>query len=183
MNKGFTLVEIIVGLAIIAILTVISVSLLNTTEETKMVACVADLAAMETLVEQAYEQTRPWTPSWEEVQQIAGTHWNEHYHYIPNNNDLNRGHGNDLDLCDEENPGKSLTQRECLDIQWVIVCDHNHGDLAKYNFAISKDRVYSVATNATKSWKRPYVPAEPAFLQDLIWWEGPDPNLQRWIGR
>lgn len=181
--KGFSLVELVVVLALLGLVAGIVVSVVNTTNETKMVACCADLAAMNAIATQAWEQTRPLTPTWEEVEYVADGHWKEHYHYLPNNTDHNKGHGNDLDLCDEENPGKSLAQRNCLDIQWVIVCDHDHGDLAKYNFAIANDYVYSVATNTPKKWKRPYVPAEPAFLHDLTWWEHPDPNLPKWIGR
>jgi len=182
-NKGFTLIEIMGALCVLGLLIGASVSYLNTVKESRMIACTADLHAMETIVEQVYEQTRPWTPTWEQVQEMAGNRWKPEYVYLPNNTDRNKGHGNDLDLCDEENPGNSLADRNCLDIQWVIVCTHNHGKLGKYNFAVSLDTVYSVASNATKNWKRPYVPAEPAFLHDLNWWEHPDPNLLKWVLR
>ena len=182
-QKGFSMMELVVSVATIGILVLATSSYLNTVKESRMIACTADLHTMETMVEQVYEQSRPWIPTWEAVQGLAGARWKDHYHYLPNNTDLNKGHGNDLDLCDEENPGKSLQNRNCLDIQWVIVCDHDHGELGKYNFALALDTVYSVASNATKNWKKPYVPAEPAFLHELTWWEQPDPQLQKWIGR
>jgi prepilin-type N-terminal cleavage/methylation domain-containing protein len=183
MRKGFSVVELLVVVAILGIIAVIANKVINTTNETRVVACVDELWSMETIVEQVFEQTRPWTPTWEQVQEMAGNRWDPHFHYLPNNSDRNKGHGNDLDLCDEENPGASLSTRDCLNIPWVIVCDHDHKDLVAYNFAVGMDRVYSVATNTPKKMKRPYVPAEPAFLHDLIFWEAADPNLRRWIGR
>jgi len=115
-QKGFSMMELVVSVATIGILVLATSSYLNTVKESRMIACTADLHTMETMVEQVYEQSRPWIPTWEEVQGLAGARWKDHYHYLPNNTDLNKGHGNDLDLCDEENPGKSLQNRNCLDI-------------------------------------------------------------------
>ena len=39
-----------------------------------------------------------------------------------------------LDGIDEENPGDSSKNRERKDIQFVIVCQHDHKDLAEYVF-------------------------------------------------
>ncbi len=44
--------------------------------------------------------------------------------------DANKGHGNDLDGFDEDNPGNSVRPQD--DIEFVIVCQHNHADLADY---------------------------------------------------
>ena len=103
-NNGFTLIEVLIVVVIVGILSMIAIRLLNPTPEARMIACCEDLKACETLVEQAAEQTFPRTPTWQEVQGIAGNRWKDHYHYVPNNSDGNAGHGNDLDLCDEENP-------------------------------------------------------------------------------
>ena len=45
------------------------------------------------------------------------------YHYFPNNVDFNRGHGNDLDICDEENPGNSGSNRDCNTDASVCACE------------------------------------------------------------
>jgi len=170
--RGFTLIEVVIVVVVIGILAVGVSTALNTVQESRMVACTADLHAMEDMTQQYYMQTRPWTPDRQGLYQWMGNLRKDHYHYVPNNNDRNKGHGNDLDLCDEENPGKSLDNRDCLDIQWVWVCDHNHRELAKYNFSLSRGYVYSVS----KTGEKP-------FLHDLRWWDKKDPNLRRWIGR
>jgi hypothetical protein len=56
------------------------------------------------------------------------------YFYIVDNQDHNKGHGNDLDGCDEDNPGNS-PRCPGMDIKFVVFCAHDHGDLAKYCYA------------------------------------------------
>jgi len=101
---------------------------------------------------------------------LAGNRRKPHYHYVPNNSDPNAGHGNDLDLCDEENPDASTENRDCLNIKYIWVCDHNHGEHAKYCFVDDDLNVYVVGEVG-------------AFNRDLIHWYGKDPHLQKWINR
>jgi hypothetical protein len=52
------------------------------------------------------------------------------YWYALDNDDPNKGHGNDLDGYDEQNPGKA--PRTDRNIYFVLVCEHDHGSLADY---------------------------------------------------
>ncbi len=190
--RGFTLVEILIGVALIALIAGIAVKALNPTPEARVIACLADLEAHHTLVEQAAEQTYPREPTWEEVKQIAGNRWKDHYHYVPNNSDPNSGHGNDIDICDEENPGASGENRSCLNLRYFIICDHDHyaADV-KFNAFV-------------ESWYTPdplIFPLDPIeggkwtlgqskimqrgngheFLNDCSYWVPKAPNWQRWI--
>jgi prepilin-type N-terminal cleavage/methylation domain-containing protein len=194
-KNGFTLVEIVVALAIIGIISLIAFSMLNTSDETRLIKCNADIQAYVTMTEQLREQTHGRAPTQEEMydwMEREGKHRDPHFHYLPNNVDANKGHGNDLDLCDEENPGSSLENRGCIEVKYVWICDHNHVELAKYVFA---DHTYgpvvvplSPILKSTK--KHPVRGAEliqtgngDNFLRDLDYWTIEDPNLQKWIGR
>lgn len=207
-KNGFTLVEILVGLMIIAIIAAIGYSTLNTTAETKLIRTHANLAAYVTMTEQVRMQNNGRAPSREEMyawMEREGKRRDPHYHYILNNSDHNKGHGNDLDLCDEENPGKSLDDRECLDVKYVWVTDFNHGSLGKYSFGSNTWNAVVVPVNriaeavvpmnriaeAPKGKKSTISGAEAQtqfgngdeFLRDLQYWRLKDPNLQKWIGR
>jgi len=98
------------------------------------------------------------------------------YWYVPNNKDFNKGHGNDLDGCDEENPGESIKGRECLPMRFLIVCTHEtHGDQsdAKYLFI-------------TDMYPPQIVPLEEhrhTYLLDAKWWPKKDPGFDKWIDR
>jgi len=180
-----------VVVVIVGILSMIAIRLLNPTPEARMIACCEDLRSCETLVEQAAEQTYPRTPTWQEVQGIAGNRWKDHYHYVANNSDANAGHGNDLDLCDEENPGASGEDRDCLDIRFVIVCDHDHGDLADYNAVLSDigPVVFPVVAIDSKKPKKGEIKDMfqrgngDEFLRDLTYWRLANPNLTKWVDR
>jgi prepilin-type N-terminal cleavage/methylation domain-containing protein len=175
-HRGFTVAEVLIVVAVVGLLTMAATQLLNPHKESRVIACAADAQAMRTIVEETYLQTFPEVPSWEQVQSIAETRWNPHYHYIPNNHDANKGHGNDLDICDEENPGKSSEQRDCLDIKYIIVCDHNHGEMARY-IAVLGDHGVRAFPHERDGGR------DQRFLRDLMWWQGKDPNLRKWIGR
>ena len=168
--RGFTLIECVVAIFIIGLLAAAGSTLLNTSDEARLVACAEDLRTMDTIVQQTMEQTFPYVPQWGEIDR---SHWKDEYHYILNNSDANKGHGNDLDICDEENPGKSTESRDCLNIKYIIVCDHDHKDLAKYNALL--DGYGPVVFGGDPSHE---------FTRDLTyWWGKKDPNLKKWIGR
>jgi hypothetical protein len=53
--------------------------------------------------------------------------------------DPNKGHGNDLDGIDEENPGNSGDKRKKKDIKFVVLCQHNHKHLADYVYLVDNE--------------------------------------------
>jgi len=127
-----TLAEMAIVLMLISILSVIAIGMFDgRIERAKLHACFTNIRSVQsTLWSMSDGLTWPeradfWDYAW------AGKKPGPYY-YFPNNSDRNRGHGNDMDFCDEENPGKSAANRECQDITFVVLCQHNHKTLAKY---------------------------------------------------
>ena len=56
------------------------------------------------------------------------------YYYIVDSQDANKGHGNDLDGCDEDNPWNS-PRCPGMDVKFVVFCKHDHGEHAQYCYA------------------------------------------------
>lgn len=171
--KGFTLVELIVTVAVLGVLALAVGASLMPNQEARLIACLDGMDAMHTLVVQTEEQSWPFTPTFEQICQLAGTRWDDHYHYVPNAEDTNNGHGNDLDICDAGNPGASSENRNCLEIKWLIVCDHNHGSLARYVGLLDGYPIYAFGD----------APEDAVLMNDVLRWPYNDPNLRRWIGR
>lgn len=183
-NKGFTLIEVLVALTVIGILVVGGSKVINTVHETKLVRCNADIMAMRTIVEQAREQTPGRrTPTREEVMAIADGRWNDDYWYTWDSPDANKGHGNDLDFCDEDNPSGNLSHvgGECYDIKWIIICNHDHSRV---------EAGYVAVAEASNLPLGPIVfggNPEHEFVKDLTYWSeissGKAPNFMKWWGR
>ncbi len=57
-------------------------------------------------------------------------HGPQGFWYAIDNDDPNKGHGNDLDGFDEQNPGNA--PRKDRNIYFVVACEHDHGRLADY---------------------------------------------------
>ena len=177
MNKnGFTLVEILIGVAIIGILSVICVGKINGSQDAATtVRCLADLDAFATEV----DALSPSGSAPTQAQVREHIDWDgkyKKYWYIPNNADFNKGHGNDLDGCDEENPGSSLPGRECIPMRFVIVCGHEtHGNNsdAKYCFNIAGGMPPQIVA---------YGEYRHTYLQDAKWWPREDPGFGDWVG-
>jgi len=182
MNKGFTLIEIMVVAVILGLMTGLALSALNTQAEARLVACCAGAEAMATIVEQTWEQTHR-TPTRAEVMAAADGRWDDDYWYIADEADANSGHGNDLDFCDEDNPSGKFNHvgGVCYDIRYAIICKHNHS---------AAEAGYVAVLGS------PTLPAAPIvfggnpeheFVKDLTYWQeissGKQPNLQKWIGR
>jgi type II secretory pathway pseudopilin PulG len=97
------------------------------------------------------------------------------YWYVPNNSDFNSGHGNDLDGCDEENPGQSTPNRDCIPMRFLIVCKHEgHGD--------QSDAKYLFITDMYPPQIVPYEEFRRTYLLDAKWWPKEDPGFDAWIG-
>ncbi len=131
-ERGFTVAELAVAMMLISILSVLVLGIMNNrVEKAKLAACMIDLRSVQSTV---------WSLSdgvtWPMPKDLWQYMWAGKrpgpYFYLVNNSDANSGHGNDMDICDEENPGKSESNRECQDIEFVIVCQHDHRTLAKY---------------------------------------------------
>jgi type II secretory pathway pseudopilin PulG len=131
-ERGMTLIEAVLVLWILSALSVISMGIVNgRIEKAKLARCFTDLRSIQSTV---------WTHSDGVSFPSEGYLWDfawsgkkpGPYRYLLDNDDWNKGHGNDIDGCDEDNPGKSSKNRDCVDIEFVILCQHDHGNLAKY---------------------------------------------------
>jgi prepilin-type N-terminal cleavage/methylation domain-containing protein len=176
--RGYSLLEILVAVALLGLVAAIAGAFLNTKPEAELVACAAEADVMRSFVELAQMETRR-TPTFDEVMMKADGRWNDHYHYVWDEPDPNSGHGNDLDFCDEDNPSGNLSHvgGECYDVKWVIVCDHNHS---------AADAGYVAVIGSSNFPSTPHVfGGDPnhKFVKDLKFWNGKDPNFQKWIGR
>ena len=157
------------GLVVIGCLSVIMVPrLVNPQSEAWVVRCAADMLAIETDIENWSMQTRLNLPvAMYRANPDQFRHAKGIYYLV--DGDPNSGHGNDIDLCDEENPGASGEKRDCLDIQWVLLCDHNHGGTDSFLFMTDG----GVPTLYKEGWK-------PHFI-DGIPTTNVDPDYRRYI--
>lgn len=176
-ERGFTLVEIIIGVAVVGVLAaLVTLFVIGLRDAATTESCLANLQAFASEVDLL--KPTGTAPTQEEVR--ANIDWDgiyKDYWYIPNNSDFNKGHGNDLDGCDEENPGKSLPGRECIHMRFLIVCRHDtHGNNsdAKYCFTIGGGIPPQIV---------PYDEFRHTYLQDAKWWPGKDPGFDKWIGQ
>ncbi len=175
MNKGFSLVEVVITIAVIAMISVIFISkIIGVQDAATTVKCLADMEAFAAEIESLkLEGPAP-------LQKEVANHINfsgkyKNYYYIPNNKDSNSGHGNDLDGCDEDNPGASLPGRTCLPMRFIIICTHTtHGNNsdAKYCFKVDGRPPQIVA----------YEEFRHTYLQNAAWWPYEDPGYDNWIG-
>jgi hypothetical protein len=117
---------------ILGLITVAAVSLLNgRIEKAVMARCNSELRSIQSTV---------WTLSdgvtWPQRAHFWDDAWAGKkpgpYYYFANESDADRGHGNEMDFCDEENPGQSSRNRDCTEVTFVVVCQHNHHNLANY---------------------------------------------------
>ncbi len=125
-----TLIELVVTLWIISILSVIFLGIANgRIEKARLVKCMTDMRSIQSVI---------WANSdgmeFPNMYDFWGKIWKGArpgpYFYMTDAEDPNCGHGNDLDGFDEQNPGKS--KRTAKDLKFVIVCQHDHGNLCKY---------------------------------------------------
>lgn len=170
-DKGYSLVEILVSILVISVITVIGLSTYrNYAAETKLAMCLENLRAHDTMTMQLWEQNRRILDR-DVLYQMLGDKRDPHLHYTPNIEDWNHGHGNDMDGCDEDNPGRSTRNRECIEFDYIWTCDHDHGELARYCFIMDGHPPAAV----------PIIDNQPPVLgRDIIWWEIKDPFVDKW---
>ena len=131
-QAGFTMSELIVVVYLIGLLSTMALNnALDAIEKARLARC---------LVEVHNIQTAIWKSSDIGVELVKpAAFWASHFHgFKPGpyfylvDGDPNAGHGNDLDDIDEQNPGESDENRTKKDIQFVVVCQHDHKHLADY---------------------------------------------------
>jgi Tfp pilus assembly protein PilE len=132
-ERGYTVLEMIVAVWFVGILTVVALGTLNgRIEKARLARCMTDLRSFQSTVWiHSDGMTFPpynqfWDIAW------AGKRPGPYY-YFPTDFDKNAGHGNDtVAICDDDNPGASEKNRDCRDIDFVLLCHHDHGVLANY---------------------------------------------------
>jgi len=175
--RGFSVLETVIVVMFIGLIASIFIpKYMGVSQAATTVKCAANLLSFASEIELIYLDSP--VPSQNDLgkKDIGWPNgkWKD-YWYVPNNSDFNKGHGNDLDGCDEENPGQSSKNRDCIPMRFLIVCKHqSHGDQsdAKYLFI-------------TDMYPPQIVPLEEhrhTYLLDAKWWPKADPGFDKWIG-
>ncbi len=132
LQRGYTVIELVIVLWFISVLSILALGLANgRIEKARLAKCMVDLRSIQSTAWAHSDGTRflgPnefWDVAW------AGKKPGPYY-YLPDNEDPNAGHGNDIDTYDEQNPGKA--QRTDKDLKFIALCQHDHRNLAKYVF-------------------------------------------------
>jgi len=131
-ERGFTLTEVTLAAFLIGLLVAIAVpSWRNGIERARLARCMAELRGIQAAIwADSNDGKRFMQPA-----EFWASHFNGRkpgpYYYLLDG-DPNKGHGNDLDGIDEENPGKSAENRDKNDIRFVVLCQHDHKFLANY---------------------------------------------------
>jgi prepilin-type N-terminal cleavage/methylation domain-containing protein len=180
-NKGFTVTELIIVVALVCIVAAILIPQFSGLRgAATTVKCAANIENFASEVNLMCLDSGVG-PTQDQVRDRIG--WNDgdknrynDYWYLPNNSDFNKGHGNDLDGCDEENPGASSENRECIPMKFVIVCNHD-------GHSNESDAKYIWKTDFFVHQIVPYNQVPHTYLRDANWWLGKDPGFQKWIGR
>ena len=128
---GFSLNELLIAVAIIGILSVVVIGEVeNAIEKARLSACLANMVTIRETVWANCDGGLDFPDSDQLWNGIFGGHGPRGFWYEIDNDDPNKGHGNDLDGFDEQNPGKA--PRKGRNIYFVLACEHDHGRLADY---------------------------------------------------
>jgi prepilin-type N-terminal cleavage/methylation domain-containing protein len=137
-QRGFTAIEVMVAIAVITVVAgVVIPQVFHEFQKAELAKCKAELDLMKAVAYNLGDGKYIPTP-----EQFWGEGFGDaeagEYYYIVDSQDANKGHGNDLDGCDEDNPGNS-PRCPGMDIKFVVFCAHDHGDLAEYVYATDQD--------------------------------------------
>ena len=136
-EAGISLVEVIGVVFLISVLSIIGVNLaIDYREKARLVKCMTEIRGIQAAVFNMGDGRYIPTPSqfWKSTWPDGRKHGP--YYYLTDG-DPTKGHGNDLDGVDEENPGKSDPDKK--DIKFVILCQHDHGDLADFVYLTDEE--------------------------------------------
>jgi prepilin-type N-terminal cleavage/methylation domain-containing protein len=133
-QRGFSAAEVMVAVAVITVVAGIVIpQVYNEFQKARIASCKAELDLMKAVAYDLGDGRYIPTPDQFWGDGFPGAEEGEYY-YIVDSQDANKGHGNDLDGCDEDNPGNS-PRCPGMDIKFVVFCAHDHGDLAEYVYA------------------------------------------------
>jgi prepilin-type N-terminal cleavage/methylation domain-containing protein len=176
--RGFSVLELVIGVMIIGLVASILIPrITGVTQAATTIKCAANLLSFAEEVELIWLDSPAPSQAGLEKKDIGWPNgkWKD-YWYVPNNKDFNSGHGNDLDGCDEENPGKSTPNRDCIPMRFLIVCNHqSHGDQG--------DAKYLFITDMYPPQIVPFEEYRHTYLLDAKWWPKEDPGFDDWIGQ
>lgn len=138
-DSGFTLSELLVVVFLIGILSAIAVNkIVDSLEKARLARCQLELRSIQEEVWDAYVENGDfpdpatyWKVKWK------GRRPGPYFYLV--DGDANKGHGNDLDGIDEDNPGESGDKRKGKDIKFVVLCQHNHKHLADYVYLVDEE--------------------------------------------
>jgi prepilin-type N-terminal cleavage/methylation domain-containing protein len=138
-QRGFSLSELLVAVFLIGILSAIAINkIVDSLEKVRIARCKLELRGIQEEVWDAYVETGNfpdpatyWDTKW------RGRRPGPYFYLV--DGDANKGHGNDLDGIDEDNPGASGDKRKGKDIKFVVLCQHNHKHLADYVYLVDNE--------------------------------------------
>jgi hypothetical protein len=137
-ESGFTLTELLGICAILGLLATIGINMATDLyEKARLARCLMEVRGIQAAVwdmSQEGEYIPDPVQFWESAFPDGRRHGP--YYYIVDG-DPNKGHGNDLDEVDEENPGASDPDKK--DIKFVIFCEHDHKHLCKYVYVLDEE--------------------------------------------
>jgi prepilin-type N-terminal cleavage/methylation domain-containing protein len=152
-EAGFTMSELLVVVAIIGILSAIAVGeYSNYIERAKLAQCMLNMRQVQRTIFQFSEMGSSYISPDDLWEQAWYGRKPRGFHYLLDDGDANKGHGNDLDGYDEDNPGSVKPEK---DIHFVIVCEHDHGSLGKYVYLEDENppRIATSGKNDPKYWR------------------------------
>jgi hypothetical protein len=154
-HHGFSILDTIVAIAAFTVVAAVVIpSVLTEYETTRLSDCKAELDRMKAVAYDLGNGARPPTPT--EFWAVGFPDAREGDYYYIVDEGAAMGHGNDLDGCDEDDPGDSPHSLGA-GIKFVVFCDHDHGQLGKYVYATDRD---------------------PPTVVPV---DGPDPGYQAWL--
>jgi len=168
-QSGYTVLEVMVTCAVISVIAgVVIPAVYHEYEKARLSSCLSELGGMRAV---AYDLGNGrYIPTPEQFWGEGYPNAEEgEYYYIVDAEDANKGHGNDLDNCDEDNPGASIENRTCLSMKFAVFCNHDHGSLGKYCYATDIDQPTVVALDGSN---------DPGYHDQLGLPQGEDPAPQ-----